>query len=112
MPSIETKRFDHPDESYPFDGDHGQLDIVTVSDNTVMRSVMKPGWSWDEHVKPYTDGWTSCQDHHWEYVISGQMRYLMVDGSETVVGPGTFLEIPPGHRAWVVGSEDCVTIDW
>jgi hypothetical protein len=40
------------------------------------------------------------------------MRYLMTDGSETVVGPGTFLEIPPGHRAWVEGDEDCVTIDW
>ena len=112
MDQITARTFDEPDESIPYDHDHGQIDIVQIGDSGAMRSVMKPGWSWDEDVKPYTDGWTVCQEHHWEVVLSGRMRYLMEDGSETVVGPGTFLEIPPGHRAWVEGDEDCVTIDW
>ena len=112
MDQIRARTFDDPDESIAYDHDHGQVDIVEIGDGGAMRSIMKPGWSWDEDVKPYTDGWTSCLEHHWEIVLSGQMRYLMTDGSETLVGPGTFLEIPPGHRAWVEGNEDCVTVDW
>ena len=34
------------------------------------------------------------------------------DGSEVVAGPGSYVDIPPGHRAWVVGDEECVLIDW
>ena len=25
---------------------------------------------------------------------------------------GDYLEIAPGHLAWVLGDEPCVTIDW
>ena len=44
--------------------------------------------------------------------MAGQIRYLMTDGTEEVGSPGDFLFIEPGHRAWVVGDETCVLIDW
>ena len=76
------------------------------------RSVLQPGWSWDEYVKPFTDGDESCQMVHREYVISGRIRYLTDDGDETVAGPGDHLWTAPGHRAWAVGDEPFVAIDW
>ena len=47
-----------------------------------------------------------------EYVVAGRIRYLMTDGAEVEAGPGDALFIPPGHRAWVLGDETCVLIDW
>jgi uncharacterized cupin superfamily protein len=44
--------------------------------------------------------------------VSGRIRYLADDGSEVFGEPGDFLFIEPGHRAWVVGDETCVLIDW
>jgi hypothetical protein len=40
--------------------------------------------------------------------------YPSDDGSRTeVIGQaGDYLEISPGHLAWVLGDEPCVTIDW
>ncbi len=109
---LQVKRFDEPDEVYTFDDGRSAADFVTVGDRTVIRSRLAPGWSWDEQIKPQTDGWSSCPEVHHEYVVSGQIRYLMDDGSEKVAGPGSYVAIPPGHRAWVVGDEECVLIDW
>lgn len=111
MASVQAKQFDTPDDTYEFpDGSRGEF--VTIEDATVVRSILQPGWSWDEHVQPMTDGATSCPLHHLEYVISGRIRYLMEDGSSTEAGAGTYLDIPPGHRAWVLGDEACVLLDW
>jgi quercetin dioxygenase-like cupin family protein len=33
-----------------------------------------------------------------EYVVSGRIRYLITDGSETEAKAGDLLFIPPGHR--------------
>ena len=112
MAGVQVKSFDQPDEIYEFEDGKSRGEFVTLNDALVVRSRLAPGWSWDEYVKPMTDGWTSCQEQHQEYVISGRIRYLMEDGSETVVGPGSYLYIPPGHRAWVEGDEECVLLDW
>jgi hypothetical protein len=40
------------------------------------------------------------------------MHVVMDDGEEADIGPDEFLEIAPGHDAWVVGEEPCVMIDW
>ena len=53
---------------------------------------------------PATSSWSAA-------AISGHIRYLTDDGQELVAGPGDHLLIEPGHRAWVVGDEPCVTID-
>jgi quercetin dioxygenase-like cupin family protein len=110
MMAIIVKNLDEPDESYDF-GTAGRYDITYAGDSYAARSVMHPGWSWDEHVKPFAEGAESCPMTHHEYVISGRIRYLTDEGQEVEAGAGDHLLIEPGHRAWVVGDEPCVTID-
>jgi len=112
MAGVRIKSFEEPDEVYEFDDGRSRGEFVTIDDATVVRSRLAPGWSWDEFVKPMTDGWTSCPETHQEYVIAGRIRYLTDDGTETIAGPGCFVAIPPGHRAWVEGDEECVLLDW
>ncbi len=107
---IVQRTFEQPDESYPSD-DGSVTKIVNVGDNMVMHSVMQPGWSWEEFVKP-TAGEDSCPMDHREYILSGRIRYRMDDGTEVIGQAGDYLEIQPGHLAWVIGDEPCVTIDW
>jgi Cupin domain len=108
---IQRKALDQPDDTLPFK--HGQAVLVHIGeDEEVWRSELEPGWNWDEDLEPYAEGATSCPLTHREYVVSGQIRYLMLDGTEIVASPGDALFIPPGHRAWVVGDERCVLIDW
>ena len=38
------------------------------------------------------------------------MKVRMDDGTEIEGGPGDTAVIPPGHDAWVVGDEPCVSI--
>jgi hypothetical protein len=56
-------------------------------------------------------GW-SCPLHHREYVIAGTIRYDIVGGSSVEAGPGTYLDIEPGHLAAVVDDERCIVLDW
>ena len=46
------------------------------------------------------------------YVISGRMHVVMDDGTESETGPGDCAVIPPGHNAWVIGNEPCISIDF
>ncbi len=110
MAAITRKQFGRPDDTMPFT--HGRALLIQLGDEEVWRSELEPGWSWDEDVKPYADGATSCPLTHREYVLSGGIRYLMEDGTELEAAPGDVLFIPPGHRAWVTGDETCVLIDW
>ena len=109
--AIIVKNLDQPDEAFDY-GDAGSGAYTIVADSMVSRSILRPGWSWDEQVKPFTDGDQSCSLTHHEFVVSGQIRYLTDEGQEVMAGPGDHLWIGPGHRAWVVGSEPCVTIDF
>jgi hypothetical protein len=110
MAGIDLKQFDEPDET--FELAHGRMDVVRIEGEEVWRSSFTTGWSWDEDFAPYAEGATSCPMTHREYVVAGRIRYLMDDGSETVASAGDYLYIRPGHRAWVVGDETCVLVDW
>ena len=110
MAGITRKSFNDPDDTSDFT--HGKAEGVAIGEESVWRSELEPGWSWDEEIKPYPDGLEACPLYHREYVVSGRMRYLMLDGTELIAEPGDFLFIEPGHRAWVVGDEKAVTIDW
>jgi len=109
MPALEIKNMNSPDETRSLPKTKGE--IVTVGGNTIMRGTFDPGWKWSECVKP-TVGTPSCQAHHVLYVISGRMKVKMNDGTENELGPGDTGVIPPGHDAWVVGNEACVSIDF
>ena len=110
MAGIERKSFAEPDETYELA--HGVMHAVRIGDEEVWRSEFTPGWNWDEDFKELAEGATSCPMTHREYVIAGRIRYLMDDGTELVGQAGDFLFIHPGHRAWVVGDETCVLLDW
>lgn len=110
MAGIVKKSLDTPDETYEFV--HGRTLVVRVGDEEIWRSELGPGWNWDEDLKPYAEGATSCPMTHREYVVAGRIRYLTDEGAEVIGGPGDYLFIEPGHRAWVEGDETCVLVDW
>ena len=60
MAGVQIKSFDEPDEVYEFADGRSRGEFVAIDDTLVVRSRLAPGWSWDEFVKPDTDGWTSC----------------------------------------------------
>jgi hypothetical protein len=111
MAGITKRDFGSPDDALEFA--HGRSLVVSVGeDEEVWRSELEPGWNWDEDLEPYAGGASSCPMTHREYVVAGRIRYLAADGSEEIGSPGDFLFIEPGHRAWVVGDETCILIDW
>ncbi|HEY5579145.1 MAG TPA: cupin [Acidimicrobiia bacterium] len=107
---IMRKSFQDPEDVLPFV--HGRALLIHLGEEEVWRSELGPGWNWDQDLEPYAEGATSCPLTHREFVVSGRVRYLMTDGTELEAGPGDVLFIPPGHRAWVLGDETCVLIDW
>ena len=110
MAGLEVKNMDQPEESRPFAG-HGKADVVTLASGPVLKAAFEPGWRWSEHVKPIA-GTDSCQTAHLGYVLAGRMKVVMDDGSEAEAGPGDVFNIAPGHDAWTVGDEACVTVDF
>ncbi|GAA4900811.1 cupin domain-containing protein [Streptomyces coeruleoprunus] len=111
MPGIIARNFDTADETRPFEGGKGRLDLLHTDQGPVGRAVFEPGWRWSQHVKPIA-GTDSCQAAHTGYVVSGRIKVVMDDGESGEAGPGDFISIEPGHDAWVVGDEPCVTLDW
>ena len=110
MAEVIRKSLDEAEETLDFK--HGRAMLVHLGEEEVWRSELTPGWNWDEDLEPYAEGATSCPMTHREYVVSGRIRYLMLDGTEIHASPGDALFIPPGHRAWVEGDDTCVLIDW
>ena len=111
MAGLVRMSLDTPEETRPFEGGTGQVDVVNLTGGAVGRATFRPGWRWSEHVKPIA-GTDSCQAAHTGYYVSGRMKVVTDDGEEIEYGPGDFAVIPPGHDAWVVGNEPCVVIDW
>jgi mannose-6-phosphate isomerase-like protein (cupin superfamily) len=102
---------DSPEEVRQFPDGSGRLELVNVKGGAVGRATFLPGWRWSEHIKPVAKT-QSCEAAHLGYFITGRMKVVMDDGEEMEFGPGDFGMIPPGHDAWIVGSEPCVVIDW
>jgi quercetin dioxygenase-like cupin family protein len=111
MAGVTHKSFDSPDETRPFEGGTGQVEVINTDTGVVGRATFMPGWRWSNHVKPIA-GTESCQAAHTGYMVSGRMVVAMDDGEEVEVGPGEFVQIAPGHDAWIVGDEPCIVIDW
>jgi quercetin dioxygenase-like cupin family protein len=109
--ALERKSLNKPDETRPFQGGKGKIDVVNVGSHTLGRATFEPGWRWSEHVKPIA-GTHSCQAAHTGYILEGRMIVRMDDGSELEYGPGDAFYMPPGHDAWIVGNQRCVLIDF
>ncbi len=109
MKKAELKNFGKPDEVRQFP--NGQVDVVKIGGATVGRAVLKPGWRWSTSVQPIAKT-RSCEAAHFQYHISGVLRIRMDDGTELDCKPGDVSLLPPGHDAWVVGSEPVVVVDF
>ncbi|MFI5621639.1 cupin domain-containing protein [Streptomyces sp. NPDC051567] len=111
MAGLVYRSFDKADETRPFEDGKGRLDLFDTDAGPVGRAVFAPGWRWSEHVKPLV-GTDSCRSAHTGYVVSGRLMVVMDDGERGEIGPGDFIQIEPGHDAWVMGDEPCVALDW
>ena len=89
----------------------GRIELVTLGGTAVTRAVFGPGWRWSEDIKPAA-GTDFCEVAHTGYVVSGHQCVRMADGTEVELKPGDAFVIAPGHDAWVVGDEPCVTLDF
>jgi quercetin dioxygenase-like cupin family protein len=111
MTALSRMSLDQPEETRPFTGSSGHLDLVNLANGPVGRAVFQPGWKWSEHVKPIA-GTASCMAAHACYFVSGRMKVVADDGQEIEYGPGDVALMAPGHDAWTVGDEPCVVVDW
>jgi mannose-6-phosphate isomerase-like protein (cupin superfamily) len=106
---LERKSLDSADEVHT--GERGRGEVVHIAGVKVGRSTAQPGWRWSEDVKPQV-GTESSQSTHFGVVVSGSMQIVMDDGTELVAKAGDVISIPPGHDAWVLGDEPCVSVDF
>jgi mannose-6-phosphate isomerase-like protein (cupin superfamily) len=103
-----SKSHDTPDEVRT--PDKTRVEVVRLEGYTLGRFILQPGWRWSECVKPVvkTD---SCQVSHVGYVVSGRITIKMTDGAQKTIAKGESYAIPPGHDAWVEGSEPFVALE-
>ncbi|MFI5761022.1 MULTISPECIES: cupin domain-containing protein [unclassified Streptomyces] len=111
MTGIVRRGFDSADETRRFEDGKGRLDLLDTDGGPVGRAVFEPGWQWSQHIKPIA-GTDSCQAAHVGYIVSGRMKVVMDDGESIEARPGDFIQIDPGHDAWVLGDDPCVVLDW
>lgn len=105
--SIETKRFDTPDEARAFL--KGRFELVKVGGMTIGRAAYEPGWKWSEHVGRET-GERYCEVEHVGLVLEGRAAVQMKDGETHVLEAGDLFWVAPGHDSWVVGDEPYVSL--
>lgn len=105
---FEAKSHDSPDEVR--EPNKTRVEVVRLSDATLGRFKLQPGWRWSECIKPVV-GTDSCQVPHIGHVVSGRLTIRMNDGTQKTLAQGMSYTIPPGHDAWVEGSEPFVCIE-
>ena len=89
---------------------HGGAVLGTAGAMSMMLARFQPGWRWSTDIRPAA-GTPSCETRHLGYVLSGQMRVIMDDGTEMNLAPGDMFDLPAGHDAYVTGNEPCVMVD-
>jgi quercetin dioxygenase-like cupin family protein len=106
---LAVKNFSSPDEIRR--PPNAEIDVVTVSQQTIGRFTFEPGWRWSESIKPIV-GTDSCQVTHVGYCLAGSLEVELTSGEKATVHAGDTYTIPPGHDAWVVGDETFVGLEF
>lgn len=106
--TFEAKSHDRPDEVRT--PDKTRVEIVRLQGVTIGRFTLQPGWRWSQCIKPVVKT-ESCQVSHAGYAISGSISVRMGDGNQKTIRAGESYTIPPGHDAWVEGSEPFIAIE-
>jgi hypothetical protein len=109
LSTYEHKDFAAPDEVREFD--KGRVELVNIGTGAVGRLVLDPGWRWSESVKPIA-GTELCEAPHFQYHVSGTLRFITADGMEIDATPGMVTSLPSGHDAYVVGDDPVVVVDF
>ena len=105
---FEAKSHDTPDETRT--PPKTRVEVVRLEGFTIGRFNFEPGWRWSECIKPVV-GTDACQVSHVGYAVSGRLTVRLQDGSERAIGAGQSYTIPPGHDAWVEGSQPFVGLE-
>ena len=106
---MEKKDFAKADEVRDFP--KGKLELITIGEETIGRTIFEPGWQWSTSVQPVARI-TSCDAPHFQFHVAGTLKVVMDDGTELVCKPGDVSLLPSGHDAWVVGNENVVVVDF
>ena len=105
---FESRSHDSPDETRS--PAKTRIEVVRLEGYTIGRFNFEPGWRWSECVKPVV-GTDSCQNSHVGYAVSGEIGVELDDGTQKRIRAGESYTIPPGHDAWVEGSDPFVGIE-
>ena len=79
----------------------------------IIKTVAKPGFNWNDHIRPILDNHKSCEHttcirRHVGFLKTGLLHISMDSGQQKTIGPGDSFVIEPGHQAMVPGSDDMV----
>lgn len=87
-----------------------EIDMTTTGDARVRRCTYPPGMRWSADLKPLV-GTDLCQHAHVGFLASGALTYAYPDGCESAYVAPAFVDVAPGHDAWVVGNEPAVVVE-
>ena len=108
--TLEARNVDRRDEQRSFE--HGDVRLAQAARCDDRSNGVPAGVAVVErHEAPCRHGLLP-NGHYIAYVVSGRFHVRMDDGRELDLGPGDAHVVGPGHDAWVVGGEPCVTIDF
>lgn len=87
-----------------------EIDVVGAGDARIRRSIYPPGMRWSTELRPLV-GTDSCQHAHVGFLASGSLHFQYDDGCGVELTAPSFVDIAPGHDAWVVGDEHALLIE-
>ncbi len=105
-----VRRFSEPDEVVEVPG-VVRSEILEIGGFGLARTVHAADFRWSTHIAPVV-GTEWCEARHIGLLVRGIMHVVLAIGEEFEVGPGELFDIPPQHDGWIVGGEECETIDW
>ena len=87
-----------------------EIDVSKVGDARIKRAIYPPGLQWSTDLKPLV-GKASCDHVHAGFLAHGSLRFQYADGCTVDLVAPAFVDISPGHDAWVLGDEPAVLIE-